>query len=688
MSGYSFPGATTPWQSVSGTTGLTFGPINQIESKASSQASNIASIIGDLRGQAEDYASGAIANINAAMRFSETVAGVTFVPPTFASASLRDAADSLGAPPSLSTVPSGGAASFGATMASASFSPAGGAAAPAVGDLPDFGNVTSTGTSLGAPTAPAFPSVSIRAAPQVNIRVANVPKPSPPSAPSGMGIQAGGFGGALTELQVAEIDGSEIGEALSRLRSIAGRRLTLPRPNRKFEEIFEVVGSLLSGDLVIDADALVDSANARVRAAGDAHDQSLLRLWSDRGMTAPSDGAVGAYNTAMRVASERDAAANNVAAQGRWLDDSIKAAYEVGVAAHSMMIDMEMSLYDLEFDALLKEAEARLEMTRAAVSAYNGAVALYKAKLATLGANYAMAEASASRYRGQADVVRENGRLNAAIADAFAAGEKAKQIDAQLFEAQGGANEARVKAFESEMRGLAAKAKAMQVDVERYKGSVVAWEASVESARAQYRQASNQARLVAAKNQAEAARVKASSVHNEAVAVQARAIAANTSAQAAKIRADIQQRASRYAGVEATNAIESAIPAGQAAHYEAAVSRWAATQENKAGLLEGRAAEMAAAAKFFVATSESEHRAAQLTQEWKQQLAEAHRTVSEAAARAGAAVESGRLSGYRASSAVTASGNLSAGWTHTLSASDSYSSSVRETDSKTTKVGE
>lgn len=686
MSGYSFPGASTPWKSIGGTTQLTFGPISQIEAQAAARASQISGLINSLRGQAEGYAAGATTNVTEAMVFSEHVQGVTFVPPSFERAQLQDAETSIGPPPSLSTISSGSLSPLNARMNSATFSQ-GSAGAPPVGALPGFESVSANGTAIGAPAAPQIQSINIRPAPKLNIQIQDIPAVPAPSAPPPVSVGAVDFGD-LAEIGVAEIDDTEIIAALSRLRSLNGRGASIPRPSRKFDEIFDVVGSLLSGDVVIDSGAIIEAANSRIQLAGDAHDLSMSRIWADRGLVAHSDMAIGAYNAAMRTASQRDASANNLAAQGRWLDDSIKAAYEVGVSAHSMLIDMEIALDELEFEALLTEAEARLEATRAVLAAYNGAVSVYKAKLAQLSAGYALSEAAASRYRSQAEVVREKSRMNAAIADAFAAEERGKQVGAQLFEARVGGNEARVKAFESEMRGLAAKAKAMQADIERYKGDVLAWEANVESARAQYKQSSNQARIAFAKNQAEAARVKASSVRNESVAVQARAAAANTSARAAQLRAEIQQRASRYAGVEAKNAIESALPSGQAARYEASVSQWAASLESKAGMLEGGAAEMSAAARFFAATAESEQRAAQLTQEWRQQLAEAYRTATEAAARAGAAIESGRLSGYRASAAMTASGNLSAGWTHTLSASDSFSSSVRETDSKTTKEGE
>jgi hypothetical protein len=678
---YSFVGATTPWRSEPGTAVSEFTAHDAMEAEAYSTAYSVSGKIAALRAQGETYAGVAYAYIDACMDFNARVGKVTFVPPKFQSAALQKG--DTGDAPTVDAAPSSGSlASFRPTQNTASFT-TGNAPAPEAGELPDAGDVGDTG-SFAPPTAPGLGSINIPSPPKVTINVGSVPEPSPPSAPTPPDTSV-----EVVELMdmptLPDISDTELEAAMSRLQSLIGKRVTIPQPTLRFPLIFEVVGSLLSGDLVVDAEGIVRQSNTRVDAAGVIHDNLMSRLWADRGFDPQP--VIDAYNAVMRAQSEADRLNNNVATQGRWVNDALSAAYEVGVAAHGMMIDLLLSLSDAEFEALVVTAESQLELVKAGVAMYNGAAQTYRAQVARMEAQYAQATGGASLFRAQVGMEESKQQLNSAIADGFAATESIKRTQVKLFDAKVDANEATVRAFVTEMKALAERAKVLgEIDLAQYKAEVLAWTANVESIKGQLKQARNQARMVAAQNDAKVAEVRAGQVGNEAIAASAKQLAISISAQAGALRGNIEQASAKHVDIEAKNAVEAVIPAINAAKYEGDVSTWAATLDQDTGLLEGKAAEGSAAARFYVAALESLSRAAQLSQQGARELAEAYASAAEAAGRAGAAVESGRLSGFRASASLAASGTLTATHTSSVGSNQTYSESVSEGDTQTDKV--
>jgi hypothetical protein len=678
---YSFVGATTPWETRTGTATSTFGPLERIDANANSTAFDIAAKVGALRAQAEGYASEAYANINACMSFSDSVSKVTFTAPEFQSADLQNT--SVSEPPDIDPAPrSNDLSSFNPTTNTGSFA-SGTASAPSVGVLPDMPDMGLAG-SYGAPIAPGAMSVTIPTPPRVSFDPIDVASPTPPSAPSIPDTDI-----EIVELlpfpEIPPMDAGDLDAALSALKSLLSKRITIPQPALKFPLIFDVVGQLLSGDLVVDSDAIVRQSDARIEAASDLHDRQMARLWADRGFD--HQPAIDTYNAVMRAKADADRAYNNIATQGRWTQEALMAAYEVGVAAHGMMIDLTIAMDEIEYEALLATAESQLELAKASVAAYNGAAQMYRIQAAALEASYADAMAQASAFRSRVRIEESKERMNAATAEGFAATESIKRTQVKLFDTQVSINESKVRSFISEMNALAQRARVLnEIDLEQYKARVLTWTAEVESIKGQIAQARNKARTVAIQNEAIVAQVRSGQAANDVVAANARQIAIETSAKANELRAAIQTRSARYAEVEAKNMNESVTPDITASKYEGDVTKWAATLDQETGLLEGNASEMSAAARFFVSVSESQSRAAQISQQAQQQLAEAIRTAADAAGRAGAAVESGRLSGYRASATLSARASLSADQGYSLTASDGYTDSVTQSDTRTDKV--
>lgn len=683
---FSFPGASTPWASEPAKVVTGLAPLGEIESQATLEASSLAGRVLDLRAQADEYATKAYQYIDRAAAFNERVGKVTYVVPAYAAPDLREMHGFFGSSPGVSTLPSMSMAAYSSALDQGTFDASAAPDEPVIGALPSIDAPQASTVSIAPPTMPVLSDVVIRDAPELNITVGAVPAVPGVGAAPDIRFDGHDLGPGALPAQIPTIDGDDIDVALDRLRSLTGRGVTIPGYAQRFPEVFSVTGSLLAGDLVVDADGIIAQANERNQRASADHDRIMAGLWADRGLGARSDAVVSLYNQTMQSRNSLNEAADNVAAKGRLLDDALREAYRLGVAAHGMMIDIELSLYDAEFDALMLVATSSLERTKAVVAAYNAAAARFNAQIDRMGVEYALVEARAGRHRSRVEIAGARSRLNSAIADAFSAQERGKQTDARLFGAKVGVNEARDRAFASRMRAIASRASAMKAEAERYKADVLMWESGVERTRALYKQASAKARAVVAQNQAEATKGRLSQVRNELVSVEARRLATMTAAHATQIRAQITERTNAYANIEAVNQAETAKAQAQATRYEGQVLQWSAGVETRSALLEGKAVEMDQATRFFAATMESHHRAATLTQQADQQLSEAYRVATEAAARAGAAVEAGRLSGFRATASIRAGADFSAQTGFRLSGQQGYYTNIDESDRKNTRV--
>lgn len=671
-----FSGAVTSWKSASAISQAYSPTANSIDNKAMSEASSIAGNVATLRAQAEGYAESAYSFIEKCMGFSASVARVSYRPPVKVVAALNGG-DTSGSPPGVESVSPGEMAGFNGDLDIQSPPETGSAPAPEIA-MPNIPPPPSSSITVAAPSPPSTRAPAIPPVPEVSFSFSDAPDPSPIGDAPGITVD---LSLASTEsFSIPVIDDGEIQDAIDRLRTIIGRSVSIPRYALLFPEVFEVAGSLMTGDFVVDAETMLAQSDARVSESHHNHDGQMARLWS---MPAASDDSLGEYLAVMRAKADRSASVNNAVAEADWTLSAIGAAYSVGVAAHSMMMDLELSVYDAEFDATMTQAEGALELARASVAAYNVAASRYNAQLDAMGVVYERLKSKARRYEASVDLVQAQGQINGAIADGFAAAERAKSGKADGFAARVSISQAIVGAYEARMRAAAASARALAAEGEKYKADVLNWEASAESMRGQYARASALARATAAMNQAEASKARLAGAQNDRVAVDAQRAAAQAGASAAKLRANIAKNGSSYINTEAINAIESVVVKGVEARYDGEIAQWQATTDNKIGLMDGIAAEQSAEARFQAATIDAVGRAANLTQSARIQLANAYATAHEAAGRAGAAIESGRLSGYRASATLSAAGRLSSDLSFGATNSDSYGDSVSESNTET-----
>lgn len=623
------------------------------QSAAADHAGDVLSALDRLWDLGGGVSSGATSAINQAAAFTTTAQTVVYTPPVYVAPDLEQAA--------ASTAPT--VSSTGASLPPVTFSPRtiDGTLASGSADAPLIGEVTIPAAPGAAPlpAAPATPEVlalTVDAMPAVNVSVADAPNlPTLPSLPD---FTPGALAQqTLAALTLPVVDGADLDAALARLRN-ARTTVSIPRYTRLLPQVFDAAGALLSGDLVVDVEAAFRQVEARGLEAGRSHDALLLNLWSSRGLDA-GERAVPQYNAVMaqRFAAQR--LTHTGAARARWSHDLLRAAFDVGTAAHTMAMDIETGLYDVEWQALSTSAEAALEAAKALVMKHNADVLLVGAAAERYAGENEVIRAEAARYRATVEQVEATAQLNSSTADAFAAAEKAKGVEADAYRAKLAANEAKIKALRGKNTALAAQAEATAMELEAYKARVLSWSAEIERARTDYTVYSARARGVVAQNRAAATQAQLSNARNDVVAAQAQQAAAQAAASTARAIATAASEGASYTQVELHNAVEALKARLGAGSYQRAVMQWAAHADAQAGAIEGWASAGAAAVKFSTAAAEAAGRAAQLTQEVATKRANAHATALEAAGRAKAAIEAGRYAGFRASAVLSASGGFS-----------------------------
>lgn len=590
--------------------------------------------------------------VDSALSFSATAQQVTYAPPAFLAPALQTtnpgSAPSVSAAPSSVEVEAFTPRSISATLTTGS------ATAPTLGEVtvPD---APATAPLPAVPAAPDLGTLTVATAPTITVAVQDAPDiPALPELPA---LSAGALlTQTLGDLVLPPLDTSDIEAALARLRNTP-RSASIPRYSHVIPTLFDAAGGLVEGDLVIEVEGIFQQTVARDHAARLTHDRLLTNLWASRGLDA-GEGPTAQYNTLMasRFAAQR--ARSDGSARVRWTHDMMRAAYDVGTAAHTMAMDIELGLYDLEFAALVATAEAQLELVKALIAQFNADVALVEGSAVRYAGELEEARAAAARYVAEAGLVEAVGDLNRATADAFSAGERAKATEADVYRARLAANDAAIKGLRGRNQALATQAEAAAVELEAYKARVLSWTGDVERAKAEYSVYSARSRGTVAQNRAAALTAQLSGVRNEAVAAQAQKAAAEASASAARAVATATGEGARHTATELKNTVESIKARLGTGGYQRAVMQWMAETDAKAGALEGWATAGAAAVRFSTSAAEAAGRAAQISQDVATKIARAHATALEAAGRAKASIEAGRYAGFRANATLSASGGF------------------------------
>jgi hypothetical protein len=172
--------------------------------------------------------------------------------------------------------------------------------------------------------------------------------------------------------------------------------------------------------------------------------------------------------------------------------------------------------------------------------------------------------------------------------------------------------------------------------------------------------------------------VQAKQSELKSYASQADSLAASAAVRATQLRADAEIRSVGYTDRTLDSDEEALRMRIQGANYDGAITNFINELQKRAPELDGKADYAGIVTRYVAAAQEAVGRAAQLSQTANIQLAKAYADVYSAAGSAGAAVASGKLSGFRASASLSASDSLDANDSYTAAVSDSGGVSYNE----------
>lgn len=456
------------------------------------------------------------------------------------------------------------------------------------------------------------------------------------------------------------IDFSAIDEAIDRAANMSIPSYEIADYDQLIPEVFTVVGSMVSGTGPID-DGLI--------ALDDVQGRKVEPMLTRRGLMVPE--RVPAFDDWLQTTMEEYSADSATLFSEEYRDDVINAAFSLAAQAEDILVKIDLGLYNARFEYSLEEARAQLLRAKSIVASYNAQVAKFGAYVLEYNAALIALRAQTEAVMTQAELAALIGGANKLVARQFTIEEEVKQSDVKVFRAEIAGEAAKLTAMKAQIDAIDAKLAEAQAYMLGYSGETVAFEAEVQKVRNVFEAYSASARAVTEENEATKAEVRGGSASVKALASQARSAAAYAAAEAIrKVRVSKSNEASLVAG----NAINDI------AKYDIASVSTAYSQETDQVRVDASVdsvepsavADMGRAISRFTRIAlESSGRAASMAQKANESLVRAYAQAYEAAGKAGAAVASGKLSGFRASASLTASGSLNS----TRAKAQSYSSS-------------
>lgn len=469
------------------------------------------------------------------------------------------------------------------------------------------------------------------------------------------------------------VDTSALEAAIAAYENYDPTPPTLPEYVYLIPEIFSVVGAMAGGG-GLDYDSLTaESAELVAGIVGETDPQFTRRgLYRVRGAAE--------YDTWLKNLSGSHIATSDVVFAAKARDSLISAAFELGTAAHRLLTDIEIALFDLEFRAAKAAVIGSLNRAQIAATVYNAEVLIFRGHVAEYNAVAAQVAAKAQAFEVLASQVAVLGQVNSTIADAFSAQERAKQAAARTFKAQVEAEAAKLAQYRAILQSYAAQVEAARSAVAQYGGDVTRYVAEMERLSAEFDRYAATARAKQTENAAIAATVQADQTEFRALAVEASSSATKAAAKATQLQA--------RAAVDETEYIKKALRHNEdGMKFTQDAGEFNLTMTNYIAELAGRATELGstsalarAVSSYVTAAGAAVGRAAELSQTANKQLAAAYETVYKAAGQAGAEVASGKLSGFRATAAMSAKESLQASRAYDVNVTSSGSKNYEETD--------
>lgn len=523
-------------------------------------------------------------------------------------------------------------------------------------------------SGLAAPSAPSEYTVSTPAAPTLNIGSASIDSVESPildeiavELPSAISLDA---------LSVA-IDTSDLDRAVSLLESVSAGDTQLPEYNEKFDSVFGIVGSMLNADF-----GLTDYINFAVS------DARLSKAFTRRGVVIPP--AVGTYE-AWHAAEINGVVAKRTSVQDAREKDTVTlAAYQLAADAEILAYDIAAKTQAAKFKFAMAEAEVQALQAKAIVSAYNAKVAELTAQVIEYNAVAEQLKAEAQASLAQLDNVKLIADANKLIAREFGAIEASKKTEASIYASRVGAEAAKLDAYRAELESYSAHVASAQLKAATYSAKVQEYAVQVETAKNEYDIYSAKADATVQNNRRIISEINADSTKTAAYATQARSLATNASVESIKRTRQYIDESAAYTTATNTNAKVGADLSKQLAQYSVALSNYSGGITYDAILPEAYARENQAIASFIESSMSAANRAAEASQRANESLSRAYASAYDAAGRAGASLAAGKMSGFRASVALSASGSYSGSDSYSIT--DSATGNKNYTESETSNL--
>ena len=448
----------------------------------------------------------------------------------------------------------------------------------------------------------------------------------------------------------------------------------LPEYMYLIPEVFSVTGSMATGDAVVDYARLLAGREGLLLSTAPSTALSVDR----RGLT-PVTGSP-EYDEWLKRKTHATLDVSDTVFEAKVVNDCVQAAFELGTAAHRMLVDIETSLYDLEFRAAKAVVQGQLVQAQAVAAIYNANLLIFQNAIANYNAQAATIVGAARAFEVQAREAGILAQANSTQADSFSAVERSKQVAARVFRSQINAEAAKLTQYRAFLETYEAQVQSARLDVEQFSGDVARYAAEIDRLSSEYALYSAETRTVASQNAALVAAAQSQQAEFRSIAVQADSTATAAAAKAVGLQARAAVRETQYIKRALYNEEEGQRLKTIAGEFNTEVTEYATDLVARTVEFSGKSALARSIGNYVNTASEAVSRAASLSQTANTTLARAYQQVYEAAGKAGAAVASGKLSGFRASATMGARENLTASRSYAVGYSGTGTNSYREAD--------
>ena len=416
--------------------------------------------------------------------------------------------------------------------------------------------------------------------------------------------------------------------------------------------------AFINKDFVVDMESLALGVVRNHEQAVDEYRGRVRSIWTRRGQHDFRAGVVRDHVDSVRRRVEADAKADFQASLIRWRMQLLPKIIQLNVEAHTMLVDKLTQTLDLEFEMIAAQKEAQIGMFAYVAERYRLAVSKLMKQVGRYNREIAAIRTRLLKYTAFVEREKAKARLNKTLAEGYSTYRKMKMAETEDFFAHIRELKIKLEAYSDQMRGLEAQAQALGVEITKFEAETAEWQANVAEVRNEYqlRRAENQ--IIVSENRAAAAKVSAEATDASVLGEQATQSAAVVAAEAAKLRAVIASRLGETLSTEADNTRNALEYRNETLGYRLdAADRNAALLED---LVDYAAIESnnSAISRVVSGVVEPISRAAQLTQQYQTQAAEAYIQLARTAADAEAARLSGEAGRFRASTALAARGDI------------------------------